>query len=145
LGLPVVVMSDNRGATVAGFENLIIKERLAFPKGPTRSNFGFDKLVNLIYGFYITNCHASFGTDEIHDERFVDLYRLSIDAGYSSLAFISDPSADLYESFSNDDALPLLKEYLIYLSQNLKQMSDRQDFPHVKVCKELLENLALHS
>lgn len=144
LGLPVVVMSDSRGTSIPGFESLLMKERLAFPKRAIRSNFNFDNLLNFICGFYVTNCHASFGMDEIHDKSFIDLYRRSIDAGYSSLAFISDPSADLYESFSNDEALPLLREYLIYLSQNLKQMSDRQDFPHAKVCKELLENLACH-
>jgi len=141
MGLPVVIMSDNRGANVAGYESLIMKERLDFPKSPSRRKFDFDNLINLVCGFYVTNCHASFGKDELDKDHFIDLYRLSIDTGYSSLAFISAPSTDLYGLFSNEDALPLLKEYLIYLTQKLKQMSDIKDYPHLKVCTELLENL----
>jgi len=142
LGLPVVMMSDNRGSYIAAFESLIMKDPYHFPPVPEDKYIVFSRFMRFILGFYISNCFASFGGEGFDDIHVIELYRSSVNSGYSSLAFISDSSADFYGSISVDTAAPILNEFLIYLMKNMKDMSRGHEFPVVKFYADLLLYIA---
>ena len=143
LGLPVSLMSDNRGSSVAGFEALTMTHVLKPHDEMKISNIDREKLINFILGFYVTNCHASFIDSELDERDVLNLYKSSIDIGYSSLAFVSDASADLYEGSIADETSALLDEYIIYLIKRLEKISHRDDFPHTLICKTLLNDISV--
>jgi hypothetical protein len=143
LGIPTVLMSDSRGAFVANYDDIIMGDRVFERSSRNFSAFSLYKYCDFVIGYYLTSRHSAF--DLVSNQPLdVNIYRKSMDIGYSSLAFIPNGSTDLHlenYSFTSSHHVGTLLEYLINEAKNLSSL---ESFPMLIRLTSLQSQLGNH-
>lgn len=96
LGIPFCYLSDNAGLHPSGYDRYCVKQRKEILKAIAPRKITAKDHLDLIYGFYLTSYHATFRLVSGNSEDRAFLFRKSIACGHSILAFLEQPSTDLY-------------------------------------------------